>query len=108
MKSCQPYANTVDPALSSCTLPPAGGLSVSVRQLLGYYVALEEVYMEACADTAIRIDEAAAGSLTSSAVDDVFYVLRKCATRALACGNVQVGRLMLVSKARFVACWQYA
>uniref|UniRef100_A0A7S0RYR1 Conserved oligomeric Golgi complex subunit 4 n=1 Tax=Chlamydomonas leiostraca TaxID=1034604 RepID=A0A7S0RYR1_9CHLO len=68
----------------------SGPLNVRVRELLGAYMSLEEVYMGECASMAIRIDEVVPGSLTSSLVDDVFFVLRKSAVRALASSNVQV------------------
>jgi hypothetical protein len=35
--------------------------------------------------------QVSSGSLTSSMVDDVFYILRKCGLRVLASGSVQVG-----------------
>eukprot|EP00894_Picocystis_sp_ML_P003597 jgi/Pico_ML_1/54114/g4536.t2 len=66
-----------------------GAFSVAVKELISYYIALEEYYMEETVGTAIRISEAAEGSLTTSMVDDVFYILKKCGRRAIASGNVQ-------------------
>lgn len=40
---------------------------------------------------ALRIDEVGPGQLTSSLVDDVFFILRKCGMRALASSSAQVG-----------------
>jgi len=72
-----------------------GRLSVAARELAGHYATLEEFYMDDCAATAIRIDEVPAGALTSSMVDDVFYVLRKSAGRALAGGGLQAAAALL-------------
>lgn len=66
-----------------------GAFSVAVKELISYYIALEEYYMEETVGTAIRISEAAEGSLTTSMVDDVFYILKKCGRRAIASGNLQ-------------------
>ncbi|GMH33415.1 hypothetical protein BSKO_01249 [Bryopsis sp. KO-2023] len=66
-----------------------GQLNVSVRELVGYYITLEEYYMEENVKKAIEINEQIADSLTSSMVDDVFFILRKCATRAMATSNLQ-------------------
>lgn len=38
---------------------------------------------------AIAIDEWSADALTTSMVDDVFFILQKCGRRALATGNLQ-------------------
>ena len=38
---------------------------------------------------AIRINEWAGSALTTSMVDDVFFILQKCGRRALATGSVQ-------------------
>lgn len=67
----------------------SGAFNVAVRELLGQYMALEEYYMSESCALALRIDEAAPGALTSSSVDDVFFILRKCGLRALASGSVQ-------------------
>ncbi|KAL6746871.1 component of oligomeric golgi complex 4 [Haematococcus lacustris] len=74
----------------------SGGLNVCVRELLGHYMALEELYMNDTVAMAIRIDEVVPGSSTSSMVDDVFFILRKCGVRALASGNVQVISALLM------------
>ncbi|WIA35384.1 hypothetical protein OEZ86_003832 [Tetradesmus obliquus] len=62
----------------------SGPFAVGVRELLGQYMALEEFYLEDTTDMAIRIDEVVPGSLTSSVVDDVFFILKKCGSRTLA------------------------
>ncbi|CAD7704433.1 unnamed protein product [Ostreobium quekettii] len=66
-----------------------GQLSVSARELTGYYVTLEEYYMEENVRKAIDIDEQVPDALTTSMVDDVFFILKKCSTRAMATASVQ-------------------
>uniref|UniRef100_A0A7S3RBF0 Conserved oligomeric Golgi complex subunit 4 n=1 Tax=Dunaliella tertiolecta TaxID=3047 RepID=A0A7S3RBF0_DUNTE len=90
--------NAADGALSIAkeTSFRSGGLNVGLRELLGHYMALEEVYMEETANMAISIDELIPGSLTSSMVDDVFFIFRKCALRALTTSSVQVISAMLM------------
>eukprot|EP00878_Enallax_costatus_P037865 GHUV01042925.1.p2 GENE.GHUV01042925.1~~GHUV01042925.1.p2 ORF type:complete len:100 (-),score=12.21 GHUV01042925.1:117-416(-) len=51
-------------------------------------MTLEELYLEDTTDMAIRIDEIVSGSLTSSMVDDVFFILKKCGSRALATHSI--------------------
>jgi hypothetical protein len=67
----------------------AGAFSRGVVELVGHYIVLEEYYMVENVNKAIRIDEHAPGALTSSMVDDVFYILLKCGRRAGAAGSVQ-------------------
>ncbi|KAF8060573.1 COG4 [Scenedesmus sp. PABB004] len=73
----------------------SGPFAVAVRQLLGQYLALEELYLEDTTDMAIRIDEVVAGALTSSVVDDAFFILKKCGGRALATRSVQCAAAVL-------------
>jgi COG4 transport protein len=90
----------------------AGSFNVAVRELLNYYVAMEEFVMEKDVQTAISIRELSPGNLTTSMVsvlvtlvfwlllscishgrqsvcpallqvDDVFFVLARCGRRAL-------------------------
>ena len=49
----------------------------------------EEFYLDENVGKAIRINEWAGGALTTSMVDDVFFILQKCGRRALATGSVQ-------------------
>ena len=44
--------------------------------------------MEANVDKALRIDEWTAEALTTSAVDDCFFILQKCGRRSLATGSL--------------------
>ena len=49
----------------------------------------EEYYLEHNVAKAQRIDEWTAEVLTTSVVDDTFFILQKCGIRALATGNLQ-------------------
>jgi hypothetical protein len=78
-------------AAAPSPLPPAretalrgGGLSSALRELLAHYISLEEYYVEESVAKAVRIDDAAPGALTSSMVDDAFFVLLSAGRRALA------------------------
>lgn len=73
----------------------SGPFNLAVRELLGRYVALEEHYLDETAGMAIRIDEVLPNALTSSMVDDVFYILRKVGLRALAAGQFQASAALL-------------
>ena len=49
----------------------------------------EEFYLEENVEKAIAIDEWSPDALTTSMVDDVFFILQKCGGRALAVGSLQ-------------------
>ncbi|KAL4441200.1 hypothetical protein ABPG77_011437 [Micractinium sp. CCAP 211/92] len=75
-------------------LPPAretalrgGAFNSAVRELLSYYISLEEYYMEESVAKAIRIDEPVADSATTSMVDDSFFVLLKAGRRSMGTGK---------------------
>ncbi|KAK1315537.1 Conserved oligomeric Golgi complex subunit 4 [Acorus calamus] len=64
-----------------------GSFNRVVQDLTGFYVVFEEFFMVENVRKAIKIDEIAADSLTTSMVDDVFYVLQSCCRRAVSTGN---------------------
>ncbi|GAQ80078.1 Golgi transport complex protein [Klebsormidium nitens] len=66
-----------------------GAFSRAVQELLGYYMTLEEYFMSENVSKAVRIDEFVEDALTTSMVDDVFYILQNCARRAISTGSVQ-------------------
>lgn len=81
---------------------PSGGLSPAaantfktgqfnraVHEMVGHYIGLEEYYLIENVSKAIRIDEHVPGSMTSSMVDDVFYILMSSGRRAGATGSLQ-------------------
>ncbi|KAK7354864.1 hypothetical protein VNO80_20415 [Phaseolus coccineus] len=81
---------SVDPEL----LPRAtrafrsGNFSKVAQDLTGFYVILEGFFMLENVRKAIRIDEYVPDSLTTSMVDDVFYVLQSCLRRAISTSNI--------------------
>lgn len=81
-------------AAAPSALPPSretslrsGAMSTTLRELLSFYISLEEYYVEESVAKAIRIDEPVPGSLTSSVVEDAFFVLLSAGRRALATGR---------------------
>lgn len=77
--------NTLSPSIE--TSVRGGPFGSSMREILSYYISLEEYYIEESVAKAIQIDEAVPGSLTSSMVDDSFYVLLSSGKRALSIGR---------------------
>ncbi|KAG5056319.1 hypothetical protein JHK85_008829 [Glycine max] len=81
---------SVDPEL----LPRAtkafrsGSFSKVAQDLTGFYVILEGFFMVENVRKAIKIDEQVPDSLTTSMVDDVFYVLQSCLRRAISTSNI--------------------
>lgn len=67
----------------------SGQFTITIRELIAYYIAMEEFFMEQSVDKAISIDEWTGETLSSSMVDDVFYILRMCSYRALDTANLQ-------------------
>jgi hypothetical protein len=77
--------NTLSPSLE--TSIRGGAFGSCLREVLSYYISLEEYYVEESVAKAIEICEAVPGSLTSSMVDDSFYVLLSSGKRALSTGR---------------------
>ncbi|KAL2609822.1 hypothetical protein R1flu_028395 [Riccia fluitans] len=67
----------------------AGAFGRSVQELTGYYIVLEEYFMEENVKKAVKIDEFVPDSQTTSMVDDCFYVLQTCSRRAVSTANSQ-------------------
>ncbi|KAE9598059.1 hypothetical protein Lal_00003977 [Lupinus albus] len=66
----------------------SGSFSKVAQDLTGFYIILEGFFMVENVRKAIRIDEQVPDSLTTSMVDDVFYVLQSCLRRAISTLNV--------------------
>lgn len=66
----------------------SGSFSKVVQEITGYYVILEGFFMVENVRKAISIDEHVPDSLTTSMVDDVFYVLQSCLRRAISTSNI--------------------
>mmetsp|Transcript_26 Transcript_26/g.78 ORF Transcript_26/g.78 Transcript_26/m.78 type:complete len:746 (+) Transcript_26:194-2431(+) len=72
-----------------------GQFNCTVREVIGYYITMEEYYVEEMIAKAVRFDELAPGQLVSSMVDDTFFIFQKCAQRSLATGSLQCGCAVL-------------
>ncbi|KAF9606686.1 hypothetical protein IFM89_027730 [Coptis chinensis] len=81
--------SSVDPELGPRATKTfkSGTFSRVVQDIIGFYVILEEFFMVENVRKAIKIDEHVPDSLTTSMVDDVFYVLQKCCRRAISTSN---------------------
>lgn len=66
-----------------------GTYNRTVQELMMHYIVLEEYFMAENVRKAIKIDEFVADALTTSMIDDVFYVLQQCSRRAISTLNVQ-------------------
>ncbi|XP_061338849.1 conserved oligomeric Golgi complex subunit 4 [Gastrolobium bilobum] len=66
----------------------SGGFNKVAQDLTGFYVILEGFFMVENVRKAVRIDEHVPHSLTTSMVDDVFYVLQSCLRRAISTSNI--------------------
>ncbi|XP_058105024.1 conserved oligomeric Golgi complex subunit 4-like [Magnolia sinica] len=82
--------SSVDPELGPRATKAfrSGKFNRMVQDLTGFYVILEEFFMVENVRKAIKIDEQVVDSLTTSMVDDVFYVLQSCCRRAISTSNI--------------------
>ncbi|KAF9167818.1 Golgi transport complex subunit 4 [Actinomortierella ambigua] len=64
------------------------GLTSKVEEVMDHYLVMEEFFLRRSVDKAMKINERDRGSLTSSCVDDVFYILKKTISRAVYTSNV--------------------
>lgn len=66
-------------------------LSLLMHELNGSYVLMEEYFLKESALKAIQLDTIEPpGSLTSSMLDDIFFIIKKCIKRALSGGSIDV------------------
>ncbi|KAF5824239.1 putative oligomeric Golgi complex, subunit 4 protein [Helianthus annuus] len=66
----------------------SGNFSKVIQDITSYYVILEGFFMVENVRKAIKIDEHVMDSLTTSMVDDVFYVLQSCCRRSISTSNI--------------------
>ncbi|EEF47059.1 conserved hypothetical protein [Ricinus communis] len=66
----------------------SGSFSKVVQEVTGFYVVLEGFFMVENVRKAIAIDEPVPDALTTSMVDDVFYVLQSCLRRAISTSSI--------------------
>ncbi|KAG2598009.1 conserved oligomeric Golgi complex subunit 4-like [Panicum virgatum] len=67
-----------------------GSFNKMEQDLTGFYVIFEEFFMVENVRKAIRIDEHVPDGLTTSMVDDVFYVLQSCCRRAASTASINL------------------
>ncbi len=63
-------------------------LSFAIQELIGQYSIVENYFMIENVSKAIQMDTIVAGSKTSSVVDDVFFIIKKCIKRCLYSDSV--------------------
>ncbi|VDN38983.1 unnamed protein product [Gongylonema pulchrum] len=63
-------------------------LGTRMQELLGRYVLMEQYYMKESVAKAMTMDLKETDSLTSSMLDDVFFIVRKCVRRSLSSSSV--------------------
>lgn len=59
-------------------------LARGMQELLGAYLALERYFLEESVNKAVGMDTLDQDQQTSSMLDDVFFIIRKCIRYALA------------------------
>ncbi|KAL7078779.1 hypothetical protein ACQ4LE_001930 [Meloidogyne hapla] len=64
------------------------GLNTRMQELLGNYVLMEQYYMTNSVQKAISMDIVEDGALTSSLLDDVFFIVRKCIRRSISSSSI--------------------
>ncbi|KAM9410263.1 conserved oligomeric Golgi complex subunit 4 [Pholidichthys leucotaenia] len=86
-------------------------LSRTMQELIGYYIPMEDYYMRESVNKAVAMDTYEKGQLTSSMVDDCFYIVKKCISRALSsssidclCAMINHANSLLESDFREVLC----
>uniref|UniRef100_A0A671U9H4 Conserved oligomeric Golgi complex subunit 4 n=1 Tax=Sparus aurata TaxID=8175 RepID=A0A671U9H4_SPAAU len=78
----QEHQQNVEKLLKHCML------SRTMQELIGYYIPMEEYYMRESVNKAVTMDTYEKGQLTSSMVDDCFYIVKKCISRALSSSSI--------------------
>ncbi|XP_021025842.1 conserved oligomeric Golgi complex subunit 4 [Mus caroli] len=78
----QEHQKCLDKLLNNCLL------SCTMQELIGFYITMEEYFMRETVNKAVALDTYEKGQLTSSMVDDVFYIVKKCIGRALSSSNI--------------------
>ncbi|XP_029353760.1 conserved oligomeric Golgi complex subunit 4 isoform X2 [Echeneis naucrates] len=78
----QEHQQNVEKLLKHCLL------STTMQELIGYYIPMEEYYMRESVNKAVAMDSYEKGQLTSSMVDDCFYIVKKCISRALSSSSI--------------------
>ncbi|CAI2173654.1 2334_t:CDS:10 [Funneliformis geosporum] len=64
------------------------GLSKQIKMLMKDFIVLEEYFFRKAIEKAMKIDNYEEGSTSSSCVEDVFYILKECLSRAVTTSDV--------------------
>ncbi|ELK14586.1 Conserved oligomeric Golgi complex subunit 4 [Pteropus alecto] len=101
----QEHQKCLDQLLNNCLL------SCTMQELIGLYITMEEYFMRETVNKAVALDTYEKGQLTSSMVDDVFYIVKKCIGRALSsssidclCAMINLATTELESDFRDILC----
>uniref|UniRef100_H3AVV6 Conserved oligomeric Golgi complex subunit 4 n=1 Tax=Latimeria chalumnae TaxID=7897 RepID=H3AVV6_LATCH len=78
----QEHQKALDKLLNHCLL------SRTMQELIGYYITMEEYFMRENVNKAVAMDAFEKGQLTSSMVDDAFYIVKKSIGRALSSSSI--------------------
>lgn len=81
-KSREVYLKQLDRLIVECEL------SQSMQELLGMYIMMEEYFMQESVNKAVSMDSIEQNSHTSSMLDDVFFILKKCLRRTVSSSSV--------------------
>uniref|UniRef100_T1J554 Conserved oligomeric Golgi complex subunit 4 n=1 Tax=Strigamia maritima TaxID=126957 RepID=T1J554_STRMM len=76
--------NKMEKVLKDCDL------SRKMQELLGQYIMLEEYFLRESVTKAVSLDSIDEGSVISSMMDDVFFIIKKCIRRSLSSCSVDV------------------
>ncbi|KAJ8331403.1 Golgi transport complex subunit 4 [Batrachochytrium dendrobatidis] len=68
-------------------LMPTSSLNEQIHIFIGYYISIEDYFIRQSIEKALKIDEHDAASLTSSCVDDVFFILETSIRRGVSTSN---------------------
>ncbi|KAL3115998.1 hypothetical protein niasHT_007298 [Heterodera trifolii] len=71
------------------------GLSTKMQELMGKFVLVEQFYMTQSVRKAIDMDSVEEGALTSTLLDDVFFIVRKSIRRSISSSSVDCVCAML-------------
>lgn len=80
----------------------SGNFSKVIQDITSYYVILEGYFMVENVRKAIKIDEHVMDNLTTSMVDDVFYVLQSCCRRSISTSNINS---VIAALSSAEVCW---
>uniref|UniRef100_A0AC35G8L6 Conserved oligomeric Golgi complex subunit 4 n=1 Tax=Panagrolaimus sp. PS1159 TaxID=55785 RepID=A0AC35G8L6_9BILA len=63
-------------------------LGMRMQEILGNYVMMEQYYMLESVSKALEMEDSEENSLTTSILDDVFFIVRKCIRRSITSSSV--------------------